>query len=374
MKILLVTDVFPFPPHKNGNTENIYNILVRLTKDFNYKIDLLYIGKINALKDEYKQEITNHVDNLYLHNLNNTKAIRFSWFLYKKNFGLENKYDYLFFATYLSGFTSYNFDFKCAYILYQADSRTLFYSKFPGLKNKLKYLKARIEQNILFRKFEKIVFVSEIDEKEVNSYAKINHKTTTIPIGCNVSEEKTNKSIKKDIDLIFTGNFHFLPNSDGAEYFLKTITPLLIEKLPQIKIFFVGRFPTKKMLRFNDMYSNNVFVTGEVPSVNDYIERAKIYISPLYKGSGMKNKLLQAMSKSLPIITSIEGTAGFINKDNFLIAGKPEDWLYHIGNLLHNDLEQNKIGEQNYNILTENYTFDVIVKNHFHELFIKMKK
>jgi glycosyltransferase involved in cell wall biosynthesis len=365
MRILFVTDAFPFPSNRNGNTENISNILVRLT---DFKVDLLYIGDTDKLAKENIRQLEKITNKIYFINLKSRKLLRIVSLFYRINFGLTEDYDILFFSTFLSGYARFNFNLKSYYILYQADSRSLFYSRLKGIKNRIKYLKFRIEQKYLIKRFDKTIFVSEFDEAEVNHYLGFKNKTLTIPIGCNlVSRDYVIEN--KDIDLIFTGNFHFPPNSSAAIYFIINILPELLIDFPKIKVFFVGRNPTSSMKLLGEKYSRNLIITGEVKDINLYLGRAKVYISPLYMGSGMKNKILQAMSNSLSVIASAESTAGFIDKKNFLIADNASDWIKHINYLLNSDDEREMIGLLNLKIVTEKYNFDYIVKHYYVPFF-----
>ena len=153
IKILIVTDVFPFPPNKNGNTENIYNIILQLKRNYSYTIDFIFIGRKKTISQQQILELNKIIDNLYIKNLCNTKLIRLSKWLYKKNFGIHKNYSVILFATFLSSYARFNFNIKARYILYQADSRTLHYSKLKGIINYLRYVKFKVEQKFMFVRF-----------------------------------------------------------------------------------------------------------------------------------------------------------------------------------------------------------------------------
>ena len=76
MNILMVTDEFPFPPSKNGNTENMFNLLCNLDKVDSVSVDILYIGKEFRLLQDSEKQVQKHVRNIYFTPLNNTKLIR----------------------------------------------------------------------------------------------------------------------------------------------------------------------------------------------------------------------------------------------------------------------------------------------------------
>ena len=74
-----------------------------------------------------------------------------------------------------------------------------------------------------------------------------------------------------------------------------------------------------------DLVSERVSVTGFVEDVTPYFDLAKVFISPLRYGAGMKGKIGQSMSLGLPVVTTSVGAEGLflINGKNALIADEP---------------------------------------------------
>ena len=60
---------------------------------------------------------------------------------------------------------------------------------------------------------------------------------------------------------IFIGNFEHLPNVDAVTYFVETIMPLIIERLPDFVLEIVGSNPTDQVL---GLACENVRVLGYV--------------------------------------------------------------------------------------------------------------
>jgi len=367
MRVLFITDNFPHPPIDGGQV-NIYYLLMNLSKQDGFVVDLLFVGNKYKLNNESVDIIGELVNKLFIRHLSNSKLIRFSKLLFEKNFGLDINYDLLFFSTFLSSFTWFNFGSNIKTILYQADSRTLYYSHRSGFFNKVKYFKYKFEQKLMFKNFDRIIFVSELDEVESNNYTNLWNRTQVIPIGINLPK-KQEQNLNSEIDLVFTGNFCFPPNSEGAIKFLNDIFPSLLKSRPNITIYFVGRFPSNELIAFESKYPQNIFVTGEVKSISEYLLKAKIFFSPLYWGSGMKNKILEAMLHKLPIVCTNESTAGIKYKELFFIANDINDWILKINYLLDNPEARHKSGEENYITVQNNYTYDIITYKHFIPMF-----
>ena len=119
--------------------------------------------------------------------------------------------------------------------------------------------------------------------------------------------------------LMFIGGFTHPPNEDGIVWFVESIFPSIQKKLPGIHLYIVGSHPTDKV---RSLSSANVAVTGYVKDVSPYFEKARVFVSPLRYGAGVKGKIGQSMAYGLPVVTTSLGAEGigFIDGYNALIA------------------------------------------------------
>ena len=69
----------------------------------------------------------------------------------------------------------------------------------------------------------------------------------------------------------------------------------------------MGSNPTEKVLSYKN---DKIFVPGFIHDVRPYFDRAKIFLSPLRYGAGMKGKIGHSMSAGLPVITTTVGAEG----------------------------------------------------------------
>ena len=367
-KILFITDNFPYPPDKDGNSENIYNIIrhLKILKS-EFQIDLLFVGKLKSITQYQKDQLKKYVSHIFYKNLNHHYLIRFSRFLLTK-FNISDEYNIYFFSNFHSGYLKNNLPQNVPSILYQADSVTLHVSKKKGTRNKIKYIQYKIEQKRLFKSFDKVIFVSKEDRYEVNTYAPYKNKYLVIPIGFDKKYKKKDENLRKIYDLVFSGNFGFYPNSEAAMFIINEITPELIKKYPNITIGLIGRNPTNKMIKCAKKYKKNIIITGEVPSIPDELNKGRIFISPLKTGSGMKNKILQAIAVKLPIIASNESFTGF-NNHHFIIANNINEWIININKLLKDENQQIILSKKNYLSFIEEYLWKSIINKYYLELF-----
>lgn len=129
---------------------------------------------------------------------------------------------------------------------------------------------------------------------------KEKEKIVIVRNGVDLSKFKYEAQLK-EFDLIFTGNMAYAPNIDAAEYLVNQILPKIKTKFPRVSLVLCGANPSMRVLALR---SPNVFVTGWVDSMTDYYAKSKIFIAPMRLGTGLQNKLLEAMAVQLPCITS----------------------------------------------------------------------
>ena len=144
------------------------------------------------------------------------------------------------------------------------------------------------------------------------------------------------------INLLFTGTMNYFPNADAVIYFCNSIFPLIQKRHPDTTFFIVGNHPTEQVRRL--AARKGVVVTGYVPDVRPYFDKASIFVAPLRAGSGIQTKNLEAMAMGAPIVTTSIGAMGMeaeIDKE-LLIADTPEIFAERVIHLIENpDIRQN---------------------------------
>jgi len=126
-----------------------------------------------------------------------------------------------------------------------------------------------------------------------------------------------------------------LPNEDGIVWFVKSILPSIIEKLPGTSLFIVGSHPTETVKALG---SKNITVTGYVEDVRPYFEEARVFVCPLRYGAGVKGKIGQSMAYGLPVVMTAVGAEGLdiVDGRDALIADDEHDFAEKVVGLYKN--------------------------------------
>lgn len=108
-------------------------------------------------------------------------------------------------------------------------------------------------------------------------------------------------------DVIFVGGFPHIPNVDAALFIVNDVMPIVWAKSPQTRIVLAGYGPPPEVC---DLAGERVVVTGQVPSLEPYYDRARVVLAALRYGGGVKGKVVDALRLGVPVVTTMVGAEG----------------------------------------------------------------
>ena len=167
--------------------------------------------------------------------------------------------------------------------------------------------------------------------------------------------------IKKEYELVFTGNMGYPPNVNAANFLAKEILPIVHQKKPNVKLTIAGATPHPSV---QALKSDHVHVTGWVDDIRECYAKANIFIAPMQIGTGLQNKLLEAMAMKIPSITSglANNALNAKHGEEILVGNSADEFATHIINILENpDLAQ-RLAENGYAFVHSNYDWIAATK------------
>mgnify|MGYP002624946431 CR=1 FL=1 len=105
----------------------------------------------------------------------------------------------------------------------------------------------------------------------------------------------------KDFAVVFCGNMQYLPNVDAAQFLVREIMPIVWERYPQARVVLAGATPKPSVRR---LAGDRVSVTGSVDDIRPFYASSSVFVAPMRMGSGLQNKLLEAMAMGTPCVTT----------------------------------------------------------------------
>ena len=206
-------------------------------------------------------------------------------------------------------------------------------------------------ENLIFDYFENHTIISKQDRDTI--WHQHRKKIEVIPNGID-SVFFHPKEKEKEFDILFTGNMAYIPNVDSVVYLVDEILPLIQKEIPDIKIMIAGASPVNKI---KNMANESITVTGWVDDIRDAYWVSKVFVAPLRLGSGLQNKLLEAMASKKPCVTSplANNALGAINNKSILIAENAEEFAEKIIFLLKNPSASQEIAENGFDYVVKNF-------------------
>lgn len=208
----------------------------------------------------------------------------------------------------------------------------------PILKAETKRLLAY--ENLIFEYFDHKTIISEQDRELI--YHADRKKIEIIPNGVD-TDYFSPQEREKDYDIVFTGNMNYPPNVSGAEYLANEIMPIIWKRRPKATLLISGANPHP---RVNALAGANIKVTGWVDDIRSSYSSSKVFVAPMRIGTGMQNKILEAMAMELPCVTSelvnnaIKAPVG----TTILISETPQQYASQILELLEDKNKAAEIG------------------------------
>lgn len=169
-------------------------------------------------------------------------------------------------------------------------------------------------------------------------------------------------ALREPYTLLFTGVMDYFANVDGVTYFAQRVLPLIRRAIPQVTFLIVGRNPTAEVRELAQ--DPSITVTGYVPDVRPYLERAAVGVVPLRIARGIQNKLLEAMAMELPVVATSAAAEGIraIASRHLLLADEAEAFAQSVVHLLRNEGLQREIGREARALVQQNYDWQATLR------------
>ncbi len=155
-------------------------------------------------------------------------------------------------------------------------------------------------ENIIFEYFEQKTIISEEDRRFI--YHPERKDIDIITNGIDTDFFHPLKTVGKKYDLLFVGNMSYPPNIETSAYIVKTLLPLLQKSMPNITLLLAGSSPHRKVMQLAE--HKGVTVSGWIDDIRDAYQSAQLFLAPMQIGTGLQNKLLEAMAMEMPCVTS----------------------------------------------------------------------
>jgi glycosyltransferase involved in cell wall biosynthesis len=188
-------------------------------------------------------------------------------------------------------------------------------------------------------------------------------RTHVAPFGSKFDDLKNN-IIKSDNNIVgYIGAMDWLPNQEGVEWFLDHVWSKVLKEAPDAKFHLAGRKMPQKYFAYA---SDSVIVLGEVDDAFHFMRSCDVMVVPLKSGSGMRVKIIEAMSQEIALVaskTALEGIEAREGRDVFITRDDDAElFAKRIVELLQNKDLALKMGKSAREFVRENFDENEIAR------------
>ncbi|MCG6870642.1 MAG: glycosyltransferase family 4 protein [Gammaproteobacteria bacterium] len=227
----------------------------------------------------------------------------------------------------LMGITRIVDDFDCNTLTLQRELAPV----LNGKRN-LRYLKSWLQLRRIMRQearlsgtYDLVTTISPVDLEALKGLNAGSEKIHLLPNGVeDLSPDDSPPTETESNAVVFWGDLAFKPNVVAITHFIqKVYLPHLKSK--GTRCYFIGRNPSADMLYYAGRYED-IHFPGFVEDLAGFIANIPVVINPMMIGSGLKNKVLEAMMMSKPVVTTSLGieAIGAENNVHCLVADDPK--------------------------------------------------
>jgi len=184
-------------------------------------------------------------------------------------------------------------------------------------------------------RFDQVIAVSPEDAAVFADQFGV-RRVSDVPTGVDTEFFRPSGGVTQNpYELVFTGSMDWMPNEDAIRWFTQDILPRIRVQVPTVSLTVVGRNPPSAVRALAEIDAG-ITVTGSVPDVRPYIERAAVFVVPIRIGGGTRLKIFEAMAMERSVVSTTIGAEGLPlrNGVDVVLADEPQSFADAVADLL----------------------------------------
>src|SRR5207237_6258427 len=149
----------------------------------------------------------------------------------------------------------------------------------------------------------------------------------------------------------------YRPNIEAVLEFANNIFPLIRKEMPNCVFEVVGADPS---LEVQKLASDSIHISANPSDLRPVVASSDVWVGSIRFGSGLKNKVLEAMAMEKPIVcyadavSAIEGVSGI----HWLLANDAQEFAALVFKLLRNPVLAYRLGKAGRQLVKQKYSWE----------------
>jgi polysaccharide biosynthesis protein PslH len=244
-------------------------------------------------------------------------------------------------------YRSHNLEFRIWSDLAQNEKNPL---KAWYIKQLAKTLK--MEELTTWNQVDLILPISKNDAEfmKQTTQTKVHYLPSSMPD----NKREINRTIQR---VCFLGSFDWEPNLEAIKWFIDVILPVISLEFPQIEFHIAGSKSTEIPFEYRKA---SVVIHGFVEDPLQFMAENGIFVAGLQSGSGIKMKILEAMSIGAPCVLTTKAAEGLRIDSIIPVHNNTESFISDIRELLKNEDQRNVRGTLGKQFIQENFSSELV--------------
>ena len=170
-----------------------------------------------------------------------------------------------------------------------------------SISTRIRYHVFAWSEAFLLQKFDSVMAISSVEAAAMEKIVGKKGTVFYVPASTFSPEPRAAKN-ESSTDLLYVGSASKF-NVDALLWFLTEIFPAIVADEPGVRLAVAGGASSQKtIIKAASRFRDNIVLMGFVGSLQEAYAEAKVVICPLRHGTGMKIKVVEALSMSSAII------------------------------------------------------------------------
>jgi len=165
------------------------------------------------------------------------------------------------------------------------------------------------------REFDRCLLVSAREARSLARAAGVaDDKVMAVPPALAIrapgSPGTVSRQAPQDPRYVFLGLLSAPHNDDGLTHVLREVWPAVLARRPEARLQVVGRDPGPAARALMERHADTVTWDGFVPDLDAVLATATALLNVLRFGTGVKIKIVEALARGLPVLSTTVGAEG----------------------------------------------------------------
>jgi glycosyltransferase involved in cell wall biosynthesis len=180
-----------------------------------------------------------------------------------------------------------------------------------------------------------------------------------IPNGVDLDRFAFSDPAERPPVMIFFGNLGYFHNVEPARFLASEVLPRVRRRVPEAVLRIAGARPSASLRRAVE--AGGAELIDSPADLIGELRRAAVAVLPMFSGSGIKNKVLEAFAVGLPVVANASGIEGIVGAragEHYLLAEGADELAARAAELLVDASARSRVAAASRALVEANYSWD----------------